>query len=101
LAPLAVVAVGVAFYAVLDHNLSDDGPSSSPPAAQRDASQTTKASQSKSSKKRKRKTYVVKAGDTPSAIAEKTGVPLAEIQRLNPDLDPQLLAPGTKIKLRQ
>ena len=26
--------------------------------------------------KRKRKTYIVKAGDTPSAIAEKTGVPL-------------------------
>jgi LysM repeat protein len=101
LAPLAVVAVSVALYAVLDHNLSDDGSSSSPPAAQRDASQTTKASRSKSSKKRRRKTYVVKSGDTPSSIAEKTGVPLAEIQRLNPDLDPQLLAPGTKIKLRQ
>jgi LysM repeat protein len=100
LAPLAVVAVAVAFYAVLNHNLSDSGPTSAPPASQRDASQTTKST-TKASKKRKRKTYVVKSGDTPSSIAEKTGVPLAEIQRLNPDLDPQLLAPGTKIKLRQ
>jgi LysM repeat protein len=100
LAPLAVVAVGVALYAVLDHNLSKDG-DSSPPAAQRDASKTKQTSQSKSSTKRKRKTYVVKSGDTPSSIAEKTGVPLAEIERLNPDLDPQLLAPGTKIKLRR
>jgi LysM repeat protein len=99
LAPLAVVAVAVAFYGVLKHNLS--GPDKSPPAAQRNGAETKQTSQRKSTQKRKRKTYVVKPGDTPSAIAEKTGVPLAEIQRLNPELDPQLLAPGTKIKLRQ
>jgi LysM repeat protein len=45
--------------------------------------------------------YRVKNGDTPSSIAEKTGVPLEEILRLNPDLDPQTLAPGQRIKLRQ
>ena len=33
-------------------------------------------------------------GDTPSSIAEKTGVPLEDILRLNPDLDPQTLQPG-------
>lgn len=101
LAPLAVVAVAVAFYSVLKHNLSDSSSGKSPPAAQRNGSKTQQTSERKSTQKRKRKTYVVKPGDTPSAIAEKTGVPLAEIQRLNPDLDPQLLAPGTKIKLRQ
>jgi LysM repeat protein len=100
LAPLAVVAVAVAFYGVLKHNLSDSS-GKSPPAAQRNGTKTQQASARKSTQKRKRKTYVVKPGDTPSAIAEKTGVPLAEIERLNPDLDPQLLAPGTKIKLRQ
>lgn len=101
LAPLAVVAVAVAFYGVLKHNLSDSGSGTSPPAAERSGTQTKPAADRKSSQKRKRKTYVVKSGDTPSAIAEKTGVPLAEIERLNPDLDPQLLSPGTKIKLRQ
>jgi LysM repeat protein len=101
LAPLAVVAVVVAFYGVLKHNLSDSESDKAPPAAQRSGTPTKQASERKSSSKRKRKTYVVKPGDTPSAIAEKTGVPLAEIERLNPDLDPQLLSPGTKIKLRQ
>ena len=38
--------------------------------------------------------YRVKEGDTPSSIAEKTGVPLEDILRLNPDLDPQTLEPG-------
>jgi LysM repeat protein len=101
LAPLAVVAVAVAFYGVLKHNLSDSGSDKPPPAAQSTETKSKQAADRKSSSKRRRKTYVVKPGDTPSAIAEKTGVPLAEIERLNPDLDPQLLAPGTKIKLRQ
>ena len=48
-----------------------------------------------------RKTYVVKPGDTPSSIAEKTNVPLSTIQQLNPDLDDQTLSVGQKIKLRR
>ena len=43
----------------------------------------------------------MKPGDTPSGIAEKTGVPLGVILALNPELDPQTLAPGTKIRLRR
>ena len=46
------------------------------------------------------KTYTIKSGDTPSGIAVKVGVPLDQILELNPDLDPQTLTPGTKIKLR-
>jgi LysM repeat protein len=42
----------------------------------------------------------VKTGDTPSGIAEKVDVPLDTILELNPDLDPQTLTPGTRIKLR-
>ena len=38
-------------------------------------------------------------GDTPSGIAEKVGVDLETILELNPDLDPQTLTPGTKLKL--
>ncbi len=44
-------------------------------------------------------TYTVKAGDTPSGIAEKTGVPLDTILELNPDIDPQTLAPDQELKL--
>ena len=52
-------------------------------------------------RKRKRKVYVVKPGDTPSGIAEKTGVSLEQLEEANPDLDPQLLAPGQRIRLPQ
>jgi LysM repeat protein len=42
----------------------------------------------------------VKAGDSLLAIAEKTGVPTDQLQRLNPDVDPQVLVPGQRLKLR-
>jgi LysM repeat protein len=45
------------------------------------------------------KTYIVKPGDVLSAIAEKTGVPLSEIEQLNPDVDAQSLHAGQKLKL--
>jgi LysM repeat protein len=101
LAPLAVVGVGVALYAVLDHGLSDKSSGKPPSALRSGATASPTGTKKSSAKKRKRKTYVVKRGDAPSAIAEKTGVPLSEIERLNPELDPQLLSPGTKIKLRE
>jgi LysM repeat protein len=44
--------------------------------------------------------YVVKTGDTLGAIAEKTGVPVEKLQELNPNLDPQALVSGQRIKLR-
>ncbi|MEA2136367.1 MAG: LysM domain, partial [Solirubrobacteraceae bacterium] len=66
------------------------------PAASASATPTRKQ---KARKARRR--YVVKAGDTPSGIAEKTGVPLSQILKLNPNLDDQTLSVGDKIKLRK
>lgn len=48
----------------------------------------------------KRKTYVVKAGDNLTVIAERTGVPVDAIQRLNPDLDATALRVGQRLRLR-
>ena len=45
--------------------------------------------------------YVVKTGDTLGSIAEKTGVPVSKLQELNPELDPQALVSGQKIRLRE
>ncbi len=45
--------------------------------------------------------YVVKSGDTLGSISEKTGVPVDELQEMNPELDPQALVSGQKIKLRE
>lgn len=46
------------------------------------------------------KTYTVETGDTLTAIAHKTGVPVAEILALNPEVDPQILIAGQTLKLR-
>jgi LysM repeat protein len=46
------------------------------------------------------KSYVVKSGDTLVAIAHRTGVPVAHIIALNPDVDPQILIAGQTLKLR-
>lgn len=45
-------------------------------------------------------TYVVKSGDTLTAIAHQTGVPVAQILALNPEVDPQILIAGQTLKLR-
>lgn len=50
---------------------------------------------------RQRKRYTIKAGDTLGAISEQTGVPVETLQQLNPELDPQALIAGQKVKLRE
>jgi LysM repeat protein len=48
----------------------------------------------------KAKTYTVQSGDTLTAIAHKTGIPVSEILALNPEVDPQILIAGQTLKLR-
>jgi LysM repeat protein len=48
----------------------------------------------------KAKAYVVKSGDTLTAIAHRTGVPVAQILALNPEVDPQILIAGQTLKLK-
>jgi LysM repeat protein len=49
----------------------------------------------------KAKTYTVESGDTLTSIAHKTGIPLAELQALNPEVDPQTLIAGEVLKLQK
>jgi LysM repeat protein len=44
--------------------------------------------------------YKVKEGDTLAQIAQDTGVELDTLLELNPDLDPQALTPGQRVRLR-
>ena len=98
LAPLALVGFVVALLVVINGAGSDDGSSKTSGSGKATATATPTRKQ-KARKQRKR--YTVKAGDTPSGIAERTGVPLATILELNPDLDDQTLTVGDKIKLRR
>ena len=97
LAPLALVGFVIALILVITGaNSGSSEKAKATPAASASATPTRKQ---KARKERKR--YVVKAGDTPSGIAEKTGVPLSQILALNPDLDDQTLTVGDKLKLRR
>jgi LysM repeat protein len=96
LAPLALVAVAVALYLVVSSDSGDgsSGTSGSPSTAT--ATATPVATRERTPK---RKTYTVQAGDTPSGIAEKTGVAVEDLLAANPDADPTALSPGQKLKL--
>ena len=99
IAPLALVAFALALFIVVSSTTKDDAGT---PGA-RDAGQPAQTTATPTGGRKRRKeprSYTVKSGDTPSGIAEKVNVPLDTILELNPDLDPQALAPGTKIKLR-
>jgi len=103
LVPIALVACAVAVYSVVNANLlSDDEPattSSTPQAGTSKAKTVSQRSKSGSRSSRRKRTYIVKAGDTLSSIALKTGVSLERIETLNPKLDSQSLQTGQRVKL--
>jgi LysM repeat protein len=49
----------------------------------------------------KAKTYTVESGDTLTSISHKTGITVAELQALNPEVDPQILIAGETLKLQK
>jgi LysM repeat protein len=99
LAPVALITCAVAVYAVVDNTLlKDDSASNGNSSTQQTT--TTKGTSKKAAKARKRRrAYIVKSGDTLSAISIKTGVSLATIQRLNPKLDADTLHAGQRVRL--
>ena len=92
---LAVVAVLVVVQASMDSDESKDDKASQ---AKTTTDQTTDAT---TPTRRTRPTYTVKLNDTLGLISEKTGVSVERIEELNPELDPQNLIVGQKIKLRE
>jgi LysM repeat protein len=96
LAPIALVAVVFTLYSVVQ-NGRENGNGSSSGTATATATATGTAKKKNSSSKKKKKSYTVKSGDTLSAIAEKTGVSLETLNKLNPDAD--TLSPGQKLRL--
>jgi LysM repeat protein len=45
-------------------------------------------------------TYTIEVGDTLTSISRETGVSIGQIERLNPEIDPQILVEGEKLKLK-
>jgi LysM repeat protein len=96
---VALITCAVAVYAVVDNTLlKNDSASSSSTSPQQTT--TTKTTSKKGTKARKRRrAYVVKSGDTLSAISIKTGVSMTTIQRLNPKLEADTLHAGQRVRL--
>lgn len=86
---VAAFVVVVVVAAAISGDDSSPSQSNGKPHAQKEKKQRTKA-----------KTYTVESGDTLTAIAHKTGVPVAEILALNPEVDPQILIAGQTLQLR-
>lgn len=94
LATLALIAAFVILIAVVGGSLGGDDDSN----GKRPAGQVTR--KTGDGKRKAVAAYVVQSGDTLISIAHKTGVPLRQIEELNPGLDPQILPSGEKLKLR-
>jgi LysM repeat protein len=101
LAPAALVAFGVIFLIVLFSTSGGEG-GSAPDQGVNESGQIEEAPEEKPADAGStKKSYTVESGDTLDSIAEKTEVDVDELQTLNPDLDPQALVAGQKIKLRE
>jgi LysM repeat protein len=88
LAPLALVAVVIAVFVIVNGSIGDDSGGG--------GGETTTTTEKKGEIP---KTYVVQPGDSISSIAEKFDISTERIQRLNPDVDPQALNAGEELKL--
>jgi LysM repeat protein len=101
-APLALIACAAAVVMLVagsgvvgDENGSETAGAGSLPAA------TERTTTSNEKPKRTPATYTIKANDTLTAIAEQNGTTVERLLELNPELDPQGLVAGQKIKLRE
>jgi LysM repeat protein len=102
MAPLALIVCAVAVAALVAGSgvVGDDAGSET--AGTRDLPAATDRTTTTEKKRKKTPaTYTIKANDTLSAIAEKNGTTVERLQELNPELDPQGLVAGQKIKLRE
>jgi resuscitation-promoting factor RpfA len=102
LAPLALIASAAAVAAVVlgsdvvgsDGNTDTAGTSDLPAATERTGT-------TQKPKRKAPRNYTIRANDTLSGIAERHGTTAERLQELNPELDPQGLVAGQKIKLRE
>ncbi len=101
MAPLAVVLTALACFVVLTSQSSDGSVKSPSSSDSPSSSSASEAKQASGGTTTNRTVYVVKAGDSFSAIAVKFGVDVDTLQELNPEIDPRALQPGQKLKLKE
>jgi LysM repeat protein len=99
LAPLAIAAVAAASYVIVHHALMHEHTSASLSVVQTNTS--TSRSRTTHRVSTKAKFYVVRPNDTMSKISARTGVSLAALKLLNPNVNPDALQPQQRLRLRR
>jgi len=105
LAPISLIAFVVVLLIVIASSGTDEdsGESGNGISQQQQTEQvsTTGETTTTTTPTTSGKFYTVKTGDTLAGIAEQVGVSVAQLQELNPALDPQALVSGQKIRIRE
>ena len=96
LAPIALVATLAATYLVVHGSLNSKHSTTS---AQQHVLPTTRTAHTRTAKPPT--VYVVKSGDSLSAISAKTGISVATLEALNPSVDPNALQTGQRLTLHK
>jgi LysM repeat protein len=92
LAPVALLGILVAIGLVVRAELKSSPRPPATPLVSTSTTGTTAAAPA---------FYVVKEGDSLSKIAAKTGVAVGQLEALNPNVDPNVLHTGQRLRLRQ
>ena len=109
LAPAALVAFGLAFLVVVASSGTEKSASPEQSAERPERGQDGRGGRGgrprPSGGRREAElpsdVYIVQAGDTLGTIAEKVGLSVDRLEELNPQIDPQTLVAGQRIKLRE
>src|SRR5947209_3235302 len=95
LAPIALIAAVTAAYLVVHGSLPSAHSTTHPRVVL--PTKTTRGIRPKPAPT----VYVVQAGDSLSSISDKTGISVAELEALNPGIDPNALQTGHRLILRK
>jgi LysM repeat protein len=95
MAPIALAAVAVGTYLIVHNGLATH----QPPATH--STQILSGGSGRHRARRTAKFYVVKPGDTLSQISTRTHVSVFRITTLNPNLSPNSLQTGQRLRLRR
>jgi LysM repeat protein len=94
LAPLVLLVCVAAVLVIVQSTLRADSSSSA-------GETTTTTTTTSTTSKKTPKTYRVRSGDTLGGISQRVDVSVDEILKLNPDVDPQSLRAGQRLRLRE
>lgn len=104
LAPAAVAVFAVALLIILVSSgaLSGGGASESAgSSADERRGERSEQKRDRGERSRGQASYTIQAGDTLGSIAAENDVSVERLQELNPELDPQALTAGQRIRLRE